>query len=846
MRAPRLKHGWVSWPVYLTLWCASRWVRYFVTGRSLSGEDTDNATFLHAATKDYRDRPYEVLTGPVWQRLARRWALAGVPLVLAAVEAAAAGTRAAYRLAGRPAPGWAGVPWGEAARAWLVVAVVVVLALCGRAVALWVRDGRRVRDFVYPTWEAAANSMGVAYHRRDARRMVQLPDGFVPPDALEEDPNFAVRWYVDLVERRRLRREVASVEAAAEVEGRGGEVVLPGDTDEEVPGAEVVRSARAVVARFRGRLLDREATVPGHHELSLPPVRIGLYPGRVSTPAAKRAFLAAVTGPLGMPDAHAEWFLRGRKPYVDLRPNLLPPELVTFDSVRKHFAAAAVGQPIIGMAAGGRPVHIDFENNSPHVMISGGSGTGKSVLGKAILCQRMHHGAGVIMLDYKRVSHRWLHNLPGCIYAWRLADIHDVLVKAGEELDRRLEEVLPPDNDIDAVMQVFPLIDVVVEEINSTTMLLQDYWKEHGDGGQSPAISALKRCVNMGREYRMHVYVLAQRASAGVFGGNGGDIRESFQTRLMAKWTVPTWKMLAGGAEYRRPLGGRGIWARVQDDEVEIVRTPMGTDRDARAWATSGTPCPATPDVLPGRTDAVRVASTRVPDAGPELVTLSAALSQLPADARGRTLAIEGLRTASRRDGFPVPVRAGAPGRAALYDLDALVSWRLGQGGGEVGYDPVAEAVAALDPDRRPGRVYAFDTLDPDTGDVVVGYVGKTVRELVEREREHRGDKPWDDLIVGRIRELWAGDPTPGELDALEQRYIRDLKPLYNVEFQKGAAWAIPLAQQIAQRHARDRAAGRPLWAPRDVYHGGGRPSGGYGEYVADLADESARAFDKE
>jgi hypothetical protein len=537
-----------------------------------------------------------------------------------------------------------------------------------------------------------------------------------------------------------------------------------------------------------------------------------------------------------MPDALAEWYLRGRHPYVELRPNLLPPEVVDFERVRRAFDAATITTPVMGLAAGARAVSIDLDNNSPHTMISGGSGTGKSVLAKALLSQRMHYGVGQVMLDYKRVSHRWMHALQGdgVIYAWRLPHIHDVLVACGEELKRRLETVLPADNDPDVDLVEFPTIDVTVEEINSTTMLLADYWRETGGQGQSPAISALKLLVNMGREYHMHVWIMAQRAGASVFGSNGGDIRESFQTRLMAKWTVPTWKMLAGGAEYRRPIGGRGIWARVQDDEVEIVRTPMLTNAQAIDWARGGTACPPSSVLMPGQEADVHVTSVRMDrPSGPELVTLSGALHRLP----GRPIGLAGLRTASQsragRRPFPEPVRPAIGTRPAFYDLDALVAWKLERDGDAV------ELVAR--PGARHGFVYALDCLDPESGTVVLGYVGQTFRSLAEREREHRGDKPWADLIVGSIRALWEGDPTEAELDDLERSYIQDLKPLYNVAEQKGAAWAIPLRTQIMARHQRDRDAGRSLWSPVDVYNGGGRPQGGYGEHVWTVAQTLAR-----
>jgi len=435
----------------------------------------------------------------------------------------------------------------------------------------------------------------------------------------------------------------------------------------------------------------------------------------------------------------------------------------------------------------------------------------------------MHHGVGTLMLDYKRVSHRWLHNLPGCVYAWRLAEIHAALCAAGEELGRRLETVLPEDNDVNAEMKVFDTVDIIVEEINSTTKLLAAYWNTVLDGkGTSPAITALMTLVNMGREYHMHVWIAAQRASASVFGNNGGDLRESFQTRLMAKWSVQTWKMLAGNAQYRRPVGGRGVWARVQDDEVEVVRVPFWTNAEAREWAMTGEPCPV--DILPGGAYASGGAPQIVaPDIGPVLVTLSAALPKLPPDNRGRQLGVAGMRTASKRPGFPAPVVVGGAGRPSLYDLDDLIEWRARSVGvGEL--NELFEQPPAVRELRRPGIVYAFDTLNPESGAIELGYVGQTRRTLAEREAEHRGDKPWADLIVGSGRVVWTGEPTDDELDTIELKHIRELSPRYNIEGQKGARHAVPKWEQLDDRHARDRQLGRELWVPIDVYSGERRP----------------------
>lgn len=810
--------------------------RFLVSGQSVTGRPTDNASFLHAATKDDRDKPVEKLTGPIWQRLARRWAIAGLPLLFLLFAAVSVPVRFGYGVAGSPVPLPFRLPWVRVAE-WWSIATVCALVGFGTVLALsWWKNRAATSEFVYPAWQAACGVMGIAYHKRDARKMVELPEGF---EVIEQADEIGARHPLldkltfHALSKREAQRLLAEIEQAAEP---------PPAPEPAEPGTEIEIRKPGPVARWRGRRLDTESQTPVETP-EPPPVIIRLLPGKVSTAAAQKLFLAAVTGPLGMPNAKAAWYPRGRKPYVELRPNLLPPPAVSFAQIKRHFEKADLATPVMGLATGNRAISIDLDNNSPHTLISGGSGTGKSVLLKCLLMQRMHNGSGTLMLDYKRVSHRWLHNLPGCVYAWRLADVHDSLIAAGEELNRRLETVLPEDNDVNAEMQTFQPVDVVVEEINSTTKLLQTYWQTQLDGkGPSPAITALMTLVNMGREYRMFVWIAAQRASASVFGANGGDLRESFQTRLMAKWSVQTWKMLAGSAQYQRPEGGRGVWARVQDDEVEIVRVPFVTNDEARAWAMSGTDSPATPDVLPDRLSGPSgrpgSKADNPPDIGPQLVALSAAIRHLPGDAKGKRLTIEGMRTASKRPGFPAPKILGGATRPNLYDLEELIEWRAQQVGEVAELTEAFEQPAAIRDLRRIGRVYAFDTLNPEAGSIEVGYVGQTRRTLKQREAEHRGDKPWADLIIGSIRLVWEGEPTDDELDAIEKRFIGELFPRYNIEYQMGAVHAVPKWEQVDARHARDDALGRPRWVPVDVFSGESRP-----EIVEDWRREDGETF---
>jgi DNA helicase HerA-like ATPase len=50
---------------------------------------------------------------------------------------------------------------------------------------------------------------------------------------------------------------------------------------------------------------------------------------------------------------------------------------------------------VIGVAAGGRPVGVDLDSESPHTAVSAGTGAGKSNMLRVVAAQVMHHGAAL-------------------------------------------------------------------------------------------------------------------------------------------------------------------------------------------------------------------------------------------------------------------------------------------------------------------------------------------------------------------------------------------------------------------------------------------------------------------
>lgn len=134
--------------------------RYFFTGAPLRGPG-DNATYFHRATVDYRARPYLTLTGPIWQRLARRHAAFTVPLPLAALA-----------------------PWYGATP---LVAYEGSLAL-GTSVYVGYRARRALKDrtlnkrYVDPAARVLCSMTSARYVRDAARRLIEVDKGWRPGD----------------------------------------------------------------------------------------------------------------------------------------------------------------------------------------------------------------------------------------------------------------------------------------------------------------------------------------------------------------------------------------------------------------------------------------------------------------------------------------------------------------------------------------------------------------------------------------------------------------------------------------------------------------------------------------
>jgi hypothetical protein len=395
---------------------------------------------------------------------------------------------------------------------------------------------------------------------------------------------------------------------------------------------------------------------------------------------------------LGIPRPHGEWREVGADISVDILATPLPPKEVTATGLTKHVEQCAEDEVVVGRKAGGGIVTVSLSEDSPHLAISGKAGTGKSVLARYIMAQRLARGDGGIFLDPKRFSHvRWAGKLPKdrAIYAYRVEDLHEAWLSIGAEIERRIEL---PEDELEHQRRVF----ILAEEMNVQTKKLARYWKglrrekiaaakaAQADDADydpadldppltSPAIIAMQESVCMGRELRMHVMVCAQRLSASIFGGGGGDIRESFGGgRFIARWDRKLWKMLVDTIAYVAcPSAPVGLWGLARGEDFDIFRVPFLSEPAALDMAMEGI---VSGPVL-GEQSGHRVLDedrTRTEIERP--LPLSTILDMLPGQDTPDALSLDGLRTPAKRPGFPGHVDTN--GRAYLYLASDVLAWR--------------------------------------------------------------------------------------------------------------------------------------------------------------------------
>jgi hypothetical protein len=425
------------------------------------------------------------------------------------------------------------------------------------------------------------------------------------------------------------------------------------------------------------------ATGRGHRRVAIPrdfrdnpvaKIRVQLPEAWTPEPGDMAKVIKAISQKLATDTLEPSWHLAGRRPYVELAMPPAPPGLVRFADAVAMLEGLADDEVLMGLGPRSALETFSLALESPHLLIGGGSGAGKSELLAWIVGQFMRRGYGVVVLDAKFISHMWLRRIPGVKYAAESEELHDTLLWLDQELLRRARFVASGGDP----STLAPLV-ALLEEMNGATNRLRAYWKNELEGkGMSPAITALGNLSSMGRELRMHILMAGQSMTAKAVGGP--ENRENFGGRALARATAAQWRILA--PQIRPVPAARkvpGRWHLVVGDVLKEFQVPFCDLKNESArligWATGGEPIPDVPAMMAGLTPTTpeqAVHESPVVVGGTSLRDF--------AQARGVDLGRLKEWRRAHTETFPEPIGTG-PNRTALYaweDLDLFVLLRQG------------------------------------------------------------------------------------------------------------------------------------------------------------------------
>ena len=149
---------------------------------------------------------------------------------------------------------------------------------------------------------------------------------------------------------------------------------------------------------------------PRYADMAGEVVRVNVPPTWSGANGQGQQIETAVTSKLGLSDVSFRWHLAGRASYLTAVAAPRPPAVARFadPAVRDLIKAAPESAPVIGVSPGRRGVGVDLDAESPHILISAGTGGGKSVMLRTIFAQLLHNGGVGSVLDIKRHSHKWV------------------------------------------------------------------------------------------------------------------------------------------------------------------------------------------------------------------------------------------------------------------------------------------------------------------------------------------------------------------------------------------------------------------------------------------------------
>jgi FtsK/SpoIIIE family len=277
----------------------------------------------------------------------------------------------------------------------------------------------------------------------------------------------------------------------------------------------------------------------------------------------------------------AQWFTAHDKVILTRR-NEFPAKVLAAPWTAAAVAAAYGDQVVLVYSHDEDSLNVGFqltETDNPHMLLTGGTGSGKSVSLRLLMMQAALLGIEVRGCDPKRVEMRGLRGWPNVTrIATRVPDMIALIEDTWQEMHRRydlIEAGIKHESD-------FRRILLVIDEFLMFSMLINDWWagpgkaEEGGTGKEHPVMRKLRGLIVMARGGLINIVISTQRGDAVIF---PEGVRDSLGERVaLGQQSQQSAQMMFGDPSVGRDIEpmsqGVGHTKRLQDVRIKVGWVP--------------------------------------------------------------------------------------------------------------------------------------------------------------------------------------------------------------------------------------------------------------------------------
>jgi S-DNA-T family DNA segregation ATPase FtsK/SpoIIIE len=209
---------------------------------------------------------------------------------------------------------------------------------------------------------------------------------------------------------------------------------------------------------------------------------------------------------------------------------------------------------------------------SPHMLIIGGTGSGKTAAEHTLLTDLALYGWKVWVLDGKRIEFAGYKDWPNVeLVASKVGDQVRMIHAAHDLMEQRYSMI----EDGRARISDFDPLVLIIDEYATFKARVQRWYKTvkpKGGTAQPPVFDLISDLARLARTAKIHLVVGIQRPDADFL---GGEMRDNFGARLSLGRLSPQganmmWDSFAIGVAIPRNQRGRGVALNEQSNPVEV------------------------------------------------------------------------------------------------------------------------------------------------------------------------------------------------------------------------------------------------------------------------------------